>query len=99
MPPNTLKIDRSTQWGNPFRIGQDAIHPRTHEIVPVPTAEVAVSLFAIYLHTSSGVGLAKAARRELRGKNLACWCKNGQTCHGDVLLRIANAPFAMNKAA
>ncbi|MFG2046173.1 DUF4326 domain-containing protein [Micromonospora sp. NPDC048935] len=29
-------------------------------------------------------------RRELAGKNLACWCKPGDACHGDVLLEIAN---------
>lgn len=28
--------------------------------------------------------------RELRGKNLACWCKPGEPCHADVLLEIAN---------
>lgn len=28
--------------------------------------------------------------KELRGKNLACWCKQGQACHADVLLEIAN---------
>ena len=33
--------------------------------------------------------LAKV-RRELRGKDLYCYCKPGQPCHGDVLLRIAN---------
>lgn len=27
---------------------------------------------------------------ELRGKNLACWCKLGDPCHADVLLEIAN---------
>jgi hypothetical protein len=30
--------------------------------------------------------------RELRGKNLACWCKPGEPCHADVLLDIANRP-------
>ncbi len=30
--------------------------------------------------------------RELRGKNLACWCKPGDPCHADVLLKIANSP-------
>ena len=29
-------------------------------------------------------------RAELRGKPLACWCKAGAPCHGDVLLEIAN---------
>jgi hypothetical protein len=28
---------------------------------------------------------------ELRGKNLACWCKLGEPCHADVLLEKANA--------
>jgi hypothetical protein len=27
---------------------------------------------------------------ELRGKNLACWCKPGEPCHADVLLELAN---------
>jgi hypothetical protein len=30
-------------------------------------------------------------RERLAGKNLACWCKIGEPCHGDVLLKIANA--------
>ncbi len=29
--------------------------------------------------------------RELRGKDLACWCKEGDPCHGSVLLEIANS--------
>ena len=31
------------------------------------------------------------ARRELAGKNLACWCKPGTPCHAETLLRVANA--------
>lgn len=30
------------------------------------------------------------AKRELYGKNLACWCALDQPCHADVLLDIAN---------
>ena len=29
--------------------------------------------------------------RELRGKNLACWCGLRATCHADILLRVANS--------
>jgi hypothetical protein len=29
-------------------------------------------------------------RTELRGKDLACWCKAGDPCHADVLLELAN---------
>jgi len=27
---------------------------------------------------------------DLAGKNLACWCKPGEPCHVDILLRLAN---------
>jgi hypothetical protein len=30
-------------------------------------------------------------RRELRGRNLACWCKPGTQCHADFLVEIANS--------
>jgi hypothetical protein len=35
--------------------------------------------------------LAAHARRELRGRNLACWCKPGASCRGDILLEMALA--------
>lgn len=28
--------------------------------------------------------------RELKGKNLSCWCKKEERCHADILLAIAN---------
>lgn len=28
---------------------------------------------------------------ELAGHDLACWCKEGEPCHGDILLEAANA--------
>jgi len=32
----------------------------------------------------------EAIQRELRGKDLACWCSLDKPCHADVLLEIAN---------
>ena len=29
-------------------------------------------------------------RRELAGRDLACWCPLDEPCHADVLLRLAN---------
>jgi hypothetical protein len=29
-------------------------------------------------------------RAELRGHNLACWCRPGTPCHADVLIELAN---------
>lgn len=34
--------------------------------------------------------LVEAARAELRGHDLCCWCPLDQPCHADVLLEIAN---------
>jgi hypothetical protein len=34
--------------------------------------------------------LIAAARRELAGRDLACWCRLDQRCHADVLLEICN---------
>jgi len=34
--------------------------------------------------------LVEDAKKELRGKNLACWCKPSEDCHADILLEIAN---------
>ena len=98
MPPNARKVDRTTKWGNPFRIGQIASHPLTKGSVYVANAEIAVTLFAAYLDTRGGVKLLDVARNELRGKDLACWCKSGNACHGDVLLRAINEP-AFRQAA
>ena len=99
MPPNTIKIDRSTRWGNPFRTGERAKHPVTGRSVLVSTREMAISLFALYMDTPEGATLATEARQLLKGRNLACWCKQGQSCHGDVLLDIANHTAGARRAA
>jgi hypothetical protein len=99
MPANTVKIDRSTRWGNPFKIGEVLLHPVTQRTVEVSTAEIAIRLFDIHLHTEAGAGILTAARRDLSGRNLACWCKEGNPCHGDVLLRVANSTVGVRKAA
>jgi hypothetical protein len=33
----------------------------------------------------------KEDAQELKGKDLACWCKVGELCHADVLLELANS--------
>ena len=44
-----------------------------------------------WIHTSfHGMRLLRNHARELRGKNLACWCKAGEACHADPLLELAD---------
>jgi hypothetical protein len=85
MPENTLKVDRSTRWGNPFVIGGGPMgrHALDHE--------GAVGFFLDMLRDPE---MRQAAGypsdlSPLRGKNLACWC-TGSFCHADVLLELAN---------
>lgn len=44
----------------------------------------AIRLYREYLLTTPG--LLDAARAELAGRDLACWCNPGDPCHADVLL-------------
>lgn len=84
MPENTVKVDRTTKWGNPFVVGKAG---------GAYTAKVMDQHHAWRLYRSIAADnekLVSAAREELRGKNLACWCKPGSECHADVLLEIAN---------
>lgn len=56
---------------------------------PVKTYGLAESLrrYRIDADTFDPVTL----RRDLAGKDLACWCPLDQRCHADVLLELANA--------
>lgn len=84
MPPNTVKVDRSTRWGNPSRIGDEGIADAAH----------AVATFRAYTEGSDASFYRAHVRSHLAGRNLACWCKLGEPCHADVLLELANLPPA-----
>lgn len=93
MPPNTVKVDRSTPWGNPFKVRPAFTKFRGKQLRLGPTAEESVEMFRNFMTQpgTTGFELAACVRRDLKGKNLACWCKPGAPCHADVLLEIANA--------
>lgn len=48
------------------------------------------SLRLYWQHMAADPGLMAAARRDLAGSDLACWCPPGQPCHVDGLLAVAN---------
>lgn len=79
-PPGAVVVSRPSRWGNPFKVTDERYAD-------------AVSAFEAWLHgTPSGRRLRRAAREELRGRDLACWCPPHEPCHADVLLAVANAP-------
>jgi len=84
MPENTVSVCRPGKWGNPHRVGMCPVCGAEH------TREEAVMEFEEDLK-ASGAGALEIIRREIGGKNLACFCRLDQACHADVLLRVANA--------
>ena len=92
MPANTVKVDRTTLFGNPFFI-KDYRHDR------------AVALHRAWI-TGAGINVEAANLAEkrdavlralpsLRGKNLACWCSlpkvgEADNCHAAILMELAN---------
>jgi hypothetical protein len=86
-------VARPGPWGNPFVVGRHG------------DAAYCVDLYRALLAGLMRVGpdpdIAALEQirehvdrhgHELRGHNLACWCRPGAPCHADVLLDIVNAP-------
>ncbi len=94
MPENTIKVDRSTMWGNPWHIGEIGIPDAAEAVRRFRAAVIGFesngSFCRPIAHPESTIGKIIANSLELRGKNLACWCPIGSPCHADVLLDLAN---------
>lgn len=96
MPPNTISVTRPGKFGNPFTLGQEILW-KDLSIVHVDggtkldTIENVLLAYRFWLdNTSKGSDIKYMAKDELKGKNLACFCKEGEPCHADVLLKIVN---------
>lgn len=76
-------IGRPGPWGNPF-----SHMPGTRARHRVASRSEAVERYREWLLKQPT--LLRRAKRELAGKVLGCWCKP-KSCHGDVLLEVANS--------
>ena len=96
MPDNTVRVARPGVFGNPFTVS-DALEICIHA---VDAPQFVVDCFSDWLRGYRSNWMGKESDRaaelivsrlpELRGKNLACWCRPGAPCHADVLLELAN---------
>lgn len=75
MPKESVYIGRPSKWGNPFTMSEYG------------TRELVIAKYKEWL--LSQPHLIEAAKRELRGKDLVCFC-SPKACHGDALLEVAN---------
>ncbi len=72
------RVTRPSKWGTPFEKRK---------------GEKSQQRMVEAFENSLDAATIAAARSELRGKNLACWCPLDEPlCHADVLLRVANEP-------
>lgn len=92
------KVARPGMFGNPFRIGE---HGTQDECVDLhrkwlngsmSDAEIEQRFpgsFGAWLVNQRHPRLGEILR-ELSGKNVACFCKLSEPCHGDFLVEVAN---------
>lgn len=73
IPAGAIYIGRPSKWGNPFAIGPDGSRERV------------LAKYRAWLTTQPA--LIEAAKRELTGHDLVCWCAP-QACHGHVLKEV-----------
>ena len=105
MPPDTVCVDRTTGFGNPFPVGKGVDLSSKKDIWFVGTwtgpamwiletkaeaQERAVAAYAAWIGLPGQRFLREKAIATLRGKNLACFCPLDAPCHADVLLKIVN---------
>jgi len=92
-----MSVARPTLWGNPFTVEEFGLelalrlYERSVQGIWSST-DIPVHLVsrAYAIHTAYRARIANSDVRELRGWNLACWCKEDRQCHVDILLRLAN---------
>lgn len=101
MPEGAVKVDRSTDHGNPYRVQREGnrwhvLAPgfrlrSTHDSKAAATA-AAVDEFRRWITSGDYPAQRRRilAQDRLRGRDLACWCSLDAPCHADVLLEIAN---------
>ena len=92
MPENTVYVGRPSAWGNPFQVGRLVSFRNDsppHDVALFDCRDVEETV-AAFRWLATQPNRREMIQRELRSKDLACWCSLDQPCHADVLLEIAN---------
>lgn len=93
MPANTVVVSRPSRWGNPYHVSDVVL--RYPSLTAHEAAAFAVNQFRHDLRADHpGYPSDDDIRRELAGRNLACWCPLARPCHADVLLEIAHGELS-----
>jgi hypothetical protein len=79
-PTDAVVVARPTRWGNPYRIGIDGDRLQCVEKFREALTEGRLGFTVMDV------------RRELAGRDLACWCPEDGPCHANVLIEYASSP-------
>lgn len=93
MPDNTVKVDRSTHYGNSFEFRENCkswsvTGPGFSRSGLLSKAEAITASVDAYRKWAEAGHIPDVSA--LRGKNLSCWCALDGPCHADILLELAN---------
>lgn len=81
IPPDAIYVGRPSKWGNPYMV-----YPHKGALIRVAHS-LAVNQYKEYI--AEHPELIEVAKKELRGKDLVCWCAP-LPCHADILLELVN---------
>ncbi|WP_229681246.1 DUF4326 domain-containing protein [Neoroseomonas lacus] len=98
MPEGAVSVARPTKWGNRCRVEHvqgigwccTDVSTGTSTTAAGPREAHAMAVERHRADVMAQPDLVVAAKRELRGKDLGCWCPESMPCHADVWLEVAN---------
>lgn len=95
-PANTIYVGRPSKFGNPFLVSKSDDYSTIRCVLAFK--ECLTNNSMVYVHFDELEATTQYNRfkymseniKTLKGKNLSCFCKEGNPCHADVLLDLAN---------
>ena len=106
MPGGVLYVGKPTRWGNPFdsrvygmplaldlyrELVSGSWDPNIAKRLSDTEYRAVMDKRRDWIDRFLGDHILAAARYDLSGHDLACWCPLDIACHADILLEIANA--------
>lgn len=87
-----VNVARPSIWGNPFVVGQDGTRAEcVHLLKVLLSGYIALTTKATVDAQQEYLDNSRKYLKQIKGKNLACWCPAHAECHADVLLELANS--------
>ena len=99
-PEGAIIVDRTSRYGNPFRVGHRYRYVLLLALMGFKGKDLTNGVFvkdnahAVELYRKM-INIFQAKKRKqyfesFRGKDIVCFCKVDEPCHGDVILKEAN---------